>query len=38
MSNFDKTYPRPESFSESEWAARVELAAAYRIADHLGWT
>ena len=38
MSNFDKTYPRPERFSEAEWAARVELAAAYRIADHLGWT
>ena len=23
--------------SEAEWAARVQLAAAYRIFDHLGW-
>ena len=38
MTNFEKTYPRPERFSETEWAARVQLAAAYRIAAHLGWT
>ena len=24
--------------SEAEWQARVQLAAAYRIFDHLGWT
>src|SRR5688500_14900029 len=25
------------SFVEAEWALRVQLAAAYRIAHHLGW-
>jgi ribulose-5-phosphate 4-epimerase/fuculose-1-phosphate aldolase len=30
-------FPRPERFSEAEWQARVKLAAAYRIVDHLGW-
>ena len=29
--------PRPTRFSPDEWAARVQLAAAYRIFDHLGW-
>ena len=29
---------RPERFSPDEWQARVQLAAAYRIFDHLGWT
>ena len=24
--------------SEAEWAARIELAACYRVFDHLGWT
>ena len=24
--------------SEAEWAARLELAACYRIFDHLGWS
>ena len=38
MTPFEATYPRPERFGETEWAARVQLAAAYRIADHLGWT
>jgi ribulose-5-phosphate 4-epimerase/fuculose-1-phosphate aldolase len=38
MSKFEQAYPRPERFSEDEWSARVQLAAAYRIADHLGWT
>ena len=28
---------RPEQCSAEEWTARVELAAAYRIFDHLGW-
>lgn len=28
---------RPAHISPAEWAARVELAAAYRIFDHLGW-
>jgi ribulose-5-phosphate 4-epimerase/fuculose-1-phosphate aldolase len=27
----------PEAFSAEEWAVRVQLAAAYRIFDHLGW-
>ena len=29
---------RPDHIAAEEWAARVELAAAYRIVDHLGWT
>jgi ribulose-5-phosphate 4-epimerase/fuculose-1-phosphate aldolase len=32
------TFPRPTEFSPDEWAARVQLAAAYRIFNHLGWT
>ena len=28
---------RPPHFGESEWAARQQLAACYRIAAHLGW-
>jgi ribulose-5-phosphate 4-epimerase/fuculose-1-phosphate aldolase len=31
-------YPRPEHVALAEWAARVQLAAAYRIFDRLGWT
>ncbi|MEO6033442.1 MAG: class II aldolase/adducin family protein [Burkholderiaceae bacterium] len=31
-------YPRPARFAAEEWDARVQLAAAYRIFDHLGWT
>jgi ribulose-5-phosphate 4-epimerase/fuculose-1-phosphate aldolase len=33
-----RAFPRPEQFSPQEWAARVQLAAAYRIFHHLGWT
>ena len=33
-----RDFPRPAQFSPEEWAARVQLAAAYRIFDHLGWT
>jgi ribulose-5-phosphate 4-epimerase/fuculose-1-phosphate aldolase len=29
--------PRPKRYTPEEWAARVQLAAAYRIFDHLGW-
>lgn len=29
---------RPAGIAEEEWALRVQLAAAYRIFDHLGWT
>lgn len=29
---------RPATIAPQEWALRVELAAAYRIFDHLGWT
>ena len=31
-------FARPARFAPSEWEARVQLAAAYRIFDHLGWT
>jgi ribulose-5-phosphate 4-epimerase/fuculose-1-phosphate aldolase len=31
-------FVRPDRFSPDEWEARVQLAAAYRIFDHLGWT
>ena len=31
-------FTRPERFAAAEWDARVELAAAYRIFDHLGWS
>jgi ribulose-5-phosphate 4-epimerase/fuculose-1-phosphate aldolase len=34
----NQPFPRPPRFSAEEWAARVELAAAYRIFAHLGWT
>lgn len=30
-------FPKPARFSEAEWAARVQLAACYRIFAHLGW-
>jgi ribulose-5-phosphate 4-epimerase/fuculose-1-phosphate aldolase len=33
-----RAFPRPEQFSPEEWSARVQLAAAYRIFHHLGWT
>jgi ribulose-5-phosphate 4-epimerase/fuculose-1-phosphate aldolase len=29
---------RPARFTPAEWDARVQLAAAYRIFDHLGWS
>ena len=35
--SFDDRYPRPEHIAPAEWSARVQLAAAYRIFDHLGW-
>ena len=31
-------FVRPPRFDAAEWDARVQLAAAYRIFDHLGWT
>ncbi|WP_323122761.1 class II aldolase/adducin family protein [Burkholderia alba] len=31
-------FVRPQRFGDAEWQARVQLAAAYRIFDHLGWT
>jgi ribulose-5-phosphate 4-epimerase/fuculose-1-phosphate aldolase len=34
----DDRYPRPGHVAASEWAARVKLAAAYRIFDRLGWS
>src|SRR5262249_8897273 len=33
-----RTFPRPERFSPEEWSARLQLAAAYRIFNHIGWT
>ncbi len=32
-----QAFIRPARFSPEEWEARVQLAAAYRIFDHLGW-
>jgi ribulose-5-phosphate 4-epimerase/fuculose-1-phosphate aldolase len=36
QSKAQKTAPLP--LSDAEWRARVQLAACYRIFDHLGWT
>jgi ribulose-5-phosphate 4-epimerase/fuculose-1-phosphate aldolase len=36
MDKSTKTAPR--GIAEAEWQARIQLAAAYRIFDHLGWT
>ncbi len=36
--DLDERFPRPEPIAPAEWAARVQLAAAYRIFDRLGWT
>ena len=33
-----QAFTRPKRFSPQEWDARVQLAAAYRIFDHLGWS
>ena len=30
--------PKPDHWSDAEWRLRVELAAAYRLVDHFGWT
>jgi ribulose-5-phosphate 4-epimerase/fuculose-1-phosphate aldolase len=35
--NVHDPFARPARFGADEWAARVELAAAYRIFDRLGW-
>ena len=35
---FEVQYPRPARIAPDEWAARVQLAACYRIFDLLGWT
>ena len=32
------TVSRPGDITDEEWALRVQLAACYRIFDHLGWT
>ena len=34
----DTAYPRPAQIAPAEWSARVQLAAAYRIFDRLGWS
>ena len=33
----DAAASRPQHINAEEWSARVQLAAAYRIFDHLGW-
>ncbi len=38
MSTATAAFIRPARFSPEEWDARIRLAAAYRIFDHLGWT
>jgi ribulose-5-phosphate 4-epimerase/fuculose-1-phosphate aldolase len=38
MSDTARYFERPASYSAEEWEARVQLAAAYRIFDYLGWT
>jgi ribulose-5-phosphate 4-epimerase/fuculose-1-phosphate aldolase len=38
MNAAPQSFPRPEHVRSDEWAARVQLAAAYRIFNHLGWT
>jgi ribulose-5-phosphate 4-epimerase/fuculose-1-phosphate aldolase len=37
-SSASSAFVRPSRFGAEEWDARVQLAAAYRIFDHLGWT
>jgi ribulose-5-phosphate 4-epimerase/fuculose-1-phosphate aldolase len=34
----DDKMPRHSNCSDAEWAARQELAATYRVFDHLGWS
>ncbi|MFN9771795.1 MAG: class II aldolase/adducin family protein [Burkholderiales bacterium] len=34
----DVARARPQGMGEAEWTARLELAACYRLFDHLGWT
>ncbi|MFZ4759928.1 MAG: class II aldolase/adducin family protein [Burkholderiaceae bacterium] len=34
----DAMHARPSGMDEHEWRARLELAACYRLFDHLGWT
>tara|TARA_S200000501_G_scaffold311006_1_gene301429 strand:- start:266 stop:1072 length:807 start_codon:yes stop_codon:yes gene_type:complete len=37
--NLNIIYPtKPSGFSQSEWEARVDLAACYRLTHHFGWT
>ena len=31
-------FDRPLKYTEAEWQARIQLAACYRIFDHLGWS
>lgn len=38
MSTAPRYFEQPARFSPAEWQARVKLAAAYRIFDHLGWS
>ncbi|WP_438391877.1 class II aldolase/adducin family protein [Caballeronia sp. DA-9] len=36
--SLNEPFARPNRFSREEWAARVQLAAAYRIFAHIGWS
>jgi ribulose-5-phosphate 4-epimerase/fuculose-1-phosphate aldolase len=36
--SLDVRRARPQAMDEAEWVARLELAACYRLFDHLGWT
>lgn len=38
MSDNARYFDRPLKYSEAEWQTRVQLAAAYRIFDYLGWS
>ncbi|MGI9025213.1 MAG: class II aldolase/adducin family protein, partial [Burkholderiaceae bacterium] len=36
--HFESAHFDPAHFEPDEWAARLQLAACYRIVAHLGWT
>jgi len=38
MTDNARYYDRPLKYTEEEWQARIQLAACYRIFDHLGWS
>ncbi|KMN22174.1 class II aldolase/adducin family protein [Pseudomonas helleri] len=38
MTDNARYFDRPLKYTEAEWQARIQLAACYRIFDHLGWS